>query len=311
MSPDSPAQSPSLDDGTENPSSPSFLQRVREAMPPVSILLLTAIFIFAGWFTLFGPVNVLAWRGGTFPHTEGDRPHYQQALKDIARYQYEEQPSPEIYFGQACGADSEEIRKAIPKVGANPDSDADPEENAEFAAAAADRVAGITGDSATGGNDRAGESAEGLNPKLDAFGNEVDCSGSWTAPFLSFLLASAGVPLYEASDSTQAGSTASSASANPWLVTDVEQLMQAYQDHDAFMTDEEFSPQVGDIIFYRYPAGLGVHANMVVGVQGDWVTIGGDELGKVGLASMTVRNRGGIVGYGATGLFENSPLQAK
>lgn len=307
MTPDSPAQSPSLDDGTENASSRGLLQRVREVIPPASILLLTAIFIFAGWFTFFGPVNVLAWRGGTFPHTEADRPHYQQALKDISRYQYEEQPSPEIYFGQACGADPEEIRKAIPKVGANPDSDADPEENAEFAAAAADRVAGIESESATDGNDR----ADGLNPKLDAFGNEVDCSGSWTAPFLSFLLASAGLPLYEAADSSEPDSAASAESANPWLVTDVEQLMQTYQDHDAFMTDADFSPQVGDIIFYRYPAGLGVHANMVVAVQGDWVTIGGDELGKVGLASMTLRNRGGIVGYGATGLFENAPLQAE
>ena len=292
----SESSSPSLDDGQENASSPSMLQRVRAAIPPVSILVLTAVFLFAGWFTLFGPINVLAWRGGTFPRTEADRPYYQQALKDVARYQYEEQPSPEVYFGLACGATDDDIRSVIPKVGEHPNSDADPTADADAVAAAA---ATRPGSAPTAANE-----TSKLNPNLDAFGNTVDCSGSWTAPFLSFLLASAGVPVFDTPEDSAA------AAENPWLVTDVEQLMDAYKAHDAFVTDKDFSPQVGDIIFYRYPAGLGVHANMVVAVQGDWVTIGGDELGKVGLASMTLRNRGGIVGYGATGYFEQAPLDA-
>ncbi|WP_246819381.1 MULTISPECIES: hypothetical protein [unclassified Corynebacterium] len=317
----SESSSPSLDDGQENASSPSMLQRVRAAIPPVSILVLTAVFLFAGWFTLFGPINVLAWRGGTFPRTEADRPYYQQALKDVARYQYEEQPSPEVYFGLACGATDDDIRSVIPKVGEHPNSDADPTADADAVAAAA---ATRPGSAPTAANQTAK-----LNPNLDAFGNTVDCSGSWTAPFLSFLLASAGVPVFDTPEDSAANSatdnnnaeqyntaqnrTAQNSTAtteNPWLVTDVEQLMDAYKAHDAFVTDKDFSPQVGDIIFYRYPASLGVHANMVVAVQGDWVTIGGDELGKVGLASMTLRNRGGIVGYGATGYFEQAPLDA-
>lgn len=319
--PRSESSSPSLDDGQENASSSSMLQRVRATIPPVSILVLTAVFLFAGWFTLFGPINVLAWRGGTFPRTEADRPYYQQALKDVARYQYEEQPSPEVYFGLACGATDADIRSVIPKVGEHPNSDADPtaDEDAVVAAAA----------TRPGSAPAATNQTSKLNPNLDAFGDTVDCSGSWTAPFLSFLLASAGVPVFDTPENSAANSAtdnnsteqyntaqnrteqnSTAATQNPWLVTDVEQLMDAYKAHDAFVTDKDFSPQVGDIIFYRYPAGLGVHANMVVAVQGDWVTIGGDELGKVGLASMTLRNRGGIVGYGATGYFEQAPLDA-
>lgn len=315
----SESSSPSLDDGPETTSSPSLLQRVRAATPPASILALTAVFLFAGWFTLFGPINVLAWRGGTFPRTEPDRPYYQQALKDVARYQYEEQPSPEVYFGLACGATDDDIRGVIPEVGKHPDSYADPTADEGAAATAAETRPGSAHKAANqaSATDRASAAKQtsestpnldaNLDPNLDAFGNTVDCSGSWTAPFLSFLLASAGVPVYDAAEGPK---DTASATANPWLVTDVEQLMDAYKAHDAFVTDKEFSPQVGDIIFYRYPAGLGMHANMVVAVQGDWVTIGGDELGKVGLASMTLRNRGGIVGYGATGYFEQAPLEA-
>ena len=313
----SESSSPSLDDGHETASSQSILRRVRAAIPPASILALTAVFLFAGWFTLFGPINVLAWRGGTFPRTEADRPYYQQALKDIARYQYDEQPSSEVYFGLACGATADEIGGVIPKVGNHPDSDADP---------AADEAAAATATATRPGSVRTtagANQAAKLDSNLDAFGSSVDCSGSWTAPFLSFLLASAGVPVYDVpenskdtapggdeNNNTSGDDSSAAATANPWLVTDVEQLMAAYKERGAFVTDEDFSPQVGDIIFYRYPAGLGVHANMVVAVQGDWVTIGGDELGKVGLASMTLRNRGGIVGYGATGYFEHAPLEA-
>lgn len=316
----SESSSPSLDDGQENASSPSMLQRVRAAIPPVSILVLTEVFLFAGLFTLFGPINVLAWRGGTFPRTEADRPYYQQALKDVARYQYEEQPSHEVYFGLACGATDDDIRRVIPKVGEHPNSDAEPNADEDAAAAAT---------TMPGSAPAAANKTSKLNPNLDAFGDTVDCSGSWTAPFLSFLLASAGVPVFDTPENSAANSAtdnnsteqyntaqkrteqnSTAATENPWLVTDVEQLMDAYKAHDAFVTDKDFSPQVGDIIFYRYPAGLGVHANMVVAVQGDWVTIGGDELGKVGLASMILRNRGGIVGYGATGYFEQAPLDA-
>ncbi len=298
-----------LNDGQETATSPSTLQRVRAAIPPASILVLTAIFLFAGWFTLFGPINVLAWRGGTFPSTEADRPYYQQALKDVARYQYDEQPSPDVYFGLACGATEDDIRSVIPKVGDHPDSNADPTADEDAVAAAA---ATRPGSASTAANQTSNR-----DPNLDAFGNTVDCSGSWTAPFLSFLLASAGVPVFDVPEDSTTNRTAdtngtdkTTSTANPWLVTDVEQLMDAYKAHDAFVTDTDFSPQVGDIIFYRYPAGLGMHANMVVAVKGDWVTIGGDELGKVGLASMTLRNRGGIVGYGATGYFEHAPLEA-
>lgn len=325
----SESSSPSLDDSPETAPSPSLLQRVRAAIPPASILALTALFLFAGWFTLFGPINVLAWRGGTFPRTEPDRPYYQQALKDVARYQYEEQPSPEVYFGLACGATDDDIRGVIPEVGKHPDSYADPTADEGAAATAATTRPGSARMAAnqTSAAHQTSESTPNLDSNLDAFGNTVDCSGSWTAPFLSFLLASAGVPVYDAAegpkDAEEAAATSdkrnadknsekntASATANPWLVTDVEQLMDAYKAHDAFVTDKDFSPQVGDIIFYRYPAGLGMHANMVVAVRGDWVTVGGDELGNVGLASMTLRNRGGIVGYGATGYFEQAPLEA-
>lgn len=321
----------------------------------MSVLLLTALFIFAGWFTLYGPINILAWRGGTFPPTEPDRPFYQQAIKDVARYQYDEQPNPNVYFGLACGASLDDLNAVLPRVGSHHDSDANSEADPGAVAAAAAYRPGANMSRAAAGV--GGGDASDLDTSLDALSHEVDCSGAWTAPFLSFLLASAGVPLYgdpalagvgepagprpggpvpgaNSGAGPSAGTSSSNGAANagaggtntgvgkradsdgapttanPWLVTDVDQLMQAFKDHGAFMTDPDFSPQVGDIIFYKYPAGLGVHANMVVAVRDEWVTIGGDELGKVGLASMTLRNRGGIIGYGATGLFEYAPLVA-
>ena len=62
---------------------------------------------------------------------------------------------------------------------------------------------------------------------------------------------------------------------------------------------------MGDLVFYDYPWPFGHHVNMVVAVHGDVVTVGGDELGGVGLASMNLRNRGGIMGWGATGRLED------
>lgn len=339
MTPASPAQQPhhARSEASSPPAppapTPSGLQRLRAATPPVSVILLAAAFVFAGWFTLFGPIGILAWRGGTFPPTEPDRPYYQQALKDVARYQYQEQPSPSIYFGLACGASRDDLRAAIPQVGSHPDSDANPDADPVAAAAAAASMPGA--EVAAGVRNSRTEAktaaARGdLDPRLDAFGHEVDCSQSWTAPFLSFLLASAGVPLYadpafgSATDTDTFSSTkgasehprendtddGSPTTANAWLVTDVNQLIQAFKDRNAYVTDPSFSPQVGDVVFYKHPAGQGIHANMVVAVTGDWVTIGGDEHGRVGLASMTLRNRGGVIGYGATGLFEHAPLPA-
>nr|WP_240393986.1 hypothetical protein [Corynebacterium lactis] len=251
-------------------------------------------------------MNLLAWRGGEFPPTEADRPLYQQALKDIARFQYENQPTRSVYFGTACGASEDDLLRAVPPLPADDALDEPrPVHGPEFLPPQNSPINGP--EQGPGAGERSGQpGANGedaqLNPRLDAFGAEVDCEGNWDAAFLSFTLAAAGVPLYmpDADHET--------ASENFWLVTGVEQLMQAYRDRGAFFDNPDFSPQVGDIIFYRYPGGLGVHANMIVAVTQDWITVGGDEFGKVGLASMTLRKRGGIVGYGATGYFENAPL---
>lgn len=260
----------SLPDGQSNPDEPTetmelgWFARLRKNIPPASILLLATVLVVAGAITMWGPVNLLAWRGGTFPDTEPDRPLYQANIKDLAREQYQQQPDHSLYFGTACGATDEDLLLALPAGFSTPF-----EQNVDTPA-----------------------------DSLDAFGQEVDCKGSWDAAFVSWLLAYSGVPLYEFGEPGE----------NTWLVATTEQLVDAYKEHDAYIEDDQFSPQVGDIIFYNYPGPFGMHANMVVAVQGDWVTVGGDEPEGVGLAVMQLRKRGGIVGYGATGKLEGSPL---
>lgn len=272
----------------------SMARKLRDVLPPVSIVLLTILFIFAGWFNLYGPVNLLAWRGGEFPETEKDRPFYQQDLKDITRFQYENQPDHAVYFGAACGASEDDILRVIPPLPADAQIDEPrPPHGPEFIP----NKKGLGNDS--GKKDATNEE---FNSHLDAFGDKVDCGGRWDAAFISFAMAASGIHFYQPEPGRDIESE------NFWLVTDVEQLMQVYRDRGAFFANPDFSPQVGDVIFYHYPGGLGVHANMIVAVTEDWITVGGDEFGKVGLASMTLRNRGGIVGYGASGYFEGAPL---
>lgn len=203
----------------------------RFRVPPWPILLLAFVFAFGAAFTLWGPVNLLAWRGGDFPETPEDRPAYQQRLVDLAREQYEAQPGPRRYTP-------------------------DPE-------------------------------------------------GPWDAAFVSWLFNEAGLPVrYPHADDPEA-----------WRVDDVLELRDVLADRGAYIPVEEepdLMPQIGDLIFYDYPGPLGHHVNMVVAVYDDVITVGGDELGGVGLASMNLRNRGGIMGWGATGRLEDplAPTEA-
>lgn len=273
-------------------------RRLVAAIPPWPILLLSAFFVIAATFTLAGPVNILAWRGGTFPPTQTDRPAYQQNLKNVTRVLYETQPDPAVYFGQACGGADAALTEALPEL--------------LFDDTLPYPSGPVLGPVAPGDADSTAVPPKALD--RDAFGDTVACDGRWNAAFISYSLATSGLPLFgDAAEPSVVPDavvveTAAEVSANPWLVTDVNQLWDVYQQRGALFTNEDFSPQVGDIIFYRYPGNLGVHANMVVAVGNEWVTIGGDELGRVGLASMGLRHRSGIMGYGATGYFAEEPL---
>lgn len=212
---------------------------------PWPILLLAFVFVFGAAITLWGPVNLLAWRGGTFPAPDPERPVYQQKIVEITRVQHEDQPDGSRYF--------------------------------------------------TRGDAGAGPSESGIPPKDGA---APDPDGPWDAAFVSWVLSEAGLPVRAEKP------------GNPdaWLVADTLELAGAMADRGAYIdaeADPEFSPQVGDLVFYDYPWPFGYHVNMIVAVHGDVVTVGGDELGGVGLASMNLRNRGGIMGWGATGRLED------
>lgn len=136
---------------------------------------------------------------------------------------------------------------------------------------------------------------DGADPLLDDA--SPDPEGPWDAAFVSWVLNEADLPVR--------GERPGKPDA--WLIADTLELARAMADRGAYVSAEdapEFSPQIGDLIFYDYPGPFGHHVNMVVAVHGDVVTIGGDELGNVGLASMNLRNRGGIMGWGATGRLE-------
>lgn len=223
----------------------------RFRLAPWPILLLGFIFAFGAAMTLWGPVNLLAWRGGTFPETDPERPEYQRDIVDVTRLQYEEQPDPDRFFSPGPDGPLPDQTRIGPA-----DGSADPD----------------------------------FIP---------DASGPWDAAFVSWVLNEVGLPIREP--------RADDPSA--WLVRDTFDLADAYAARGAYIPAEaepEFVPQIGDVIFYDYPWPFGEHVNMVVGVRGGEVhTVGGNELGRVGFARMGMRNRGGILGYGATGRLED------
>lgn len=224
----------------------------RFSLAPWPILLLAFVFVFGAAMTLWGPVNLLAWRGGAFPDPDPERPIYQQKIMEIARVQHEDQPGGARYFTRG-------------------DVEAGPSE------------------STIGPKD-------GADPLLDDA--SPDPEGPWDAAFVSWVLNEADLPVR--------GERPGEPDA--WLIADTLELARAMADRGAYVSAEdapEFSPQIGDLIFYDYPGPFGHHVNMVVAVHGDVVTVGGDELGKVGLTSMNLRNRGGIMGWGATGRLED------
>lgn len=218
---------------------------------PWPILLLGFIFAFGAAMTLWGPVNLLAWRGGTFPETDPERPHYQRDIMDVTRVQYEQQPSPDRFFSPGDSGLAPDHSRIGP---------ADGSEDPDFI---------------------------------------PDASGPWDAAFVSWVLNEVGLPVREP--------RADDPSA--WLVRDTLELADAFAARGTYIPAEaepDYVPQIGDVIFYDYPWPFGEHVNIVVGVIGREVrTVGGDELGKVGYARMGLRNRGGILGYGATGRLED------
>ena len=57
----------------------------RFRLAPWPILLLSFVFVFGAAMSAWGPVNVLAWRGGEFPDVDPERPTYQQRIAEIGR----------------------------------------------------------------------------------------------------------------------------------------------------------------------------------------------------------------------------------
>ncbi|WP_295624299.1 CHAP domain-containing protein [uncultured Corynebacterium sp.] len=217
--------------------------------PPWPIVLLALVFVFGAAMTLWGPVNLMAWRGGDVPPSNSDRPVHEQKILEVIRVQHEDQPGGRRYFTRG-------------------DAEHDPSEGAIAP-------------------------KNGTDDPLDDAGRDAD--GPWDAAFVSWVLNEAGIPVRpEAPGKTDA-----------WLVTGTPELADAMAARGAYVSaedDPEFRPQVGDLIFYDYPGPFGYHVNIVIGGNGDNIlTAGGDELGRVGIASMDLRNRGGIMGWGTTG----------
>lgn len=142
---------------------------------------------------------------------------------------------------------------------------------------------------------------DGDSPAPDVVKKEFpyDCDGKWDAAFVSWVMNEVGMPLAEPTPEDPYA----------WLEPDVDRMIERFRANDAFHEEPDFMPQIGDIVFYDDPWPLGKHVNFVVDVRGDLVTVGGDEVGGVGVATMKLAHRGGILGFGATGKFER-PAEA-
>jgi hypothetical protein len=106
----------------------------------------------------------------------------------------------------------------------------------------------------------------------------------WCANFVSWVMKQVGAPL----ENPNSGS---------WRIPGVYTLQEYYQSTERF-EPPDFRPRPGDVVLWGEHSPMGLHANVVVAVDGPTlVTVGGNE-GGIRVHTATVGPDTGLLGYG-------------
>lgn len=110
---------------------------------------------------------------------------------------------------------------------------------------------------------------------------------AWCADFVSWIYKEAGLQF----NNPNSGS---------WRIPGTITLRDYYESLGRFRAKEEYSPKVGDLMFYDNPSAFGQHVNIVVKTndEGSVTTVGGNEPGGIRVLTHERHNELGFLGYG-------------
>jgi CHAP domain len=129
---------------------------------------------------------------------------------------------------------------------------------------------------------------DGLHAQFDAQSpGETYAEGStepWCADFVSWVMNQAGTPL----ENPNSGS---------WRIPGVYTMQQYYQSVGRF-EPPGFQPRPGDVVLWGEHSPMGLHANVVVAVDGTTLTTVGGNEGGIRVRTTYVGPDTGLLGYG-------------
>ncbi|WP_448852841.1 hypothetical protein [Corynebacterium sp. 335C] len=273
----------------------------RRTRRPWGLIALAAVFALSALTVLFAPVRWLAFPAA-MPGIDPNAPEHQRAIVAIVAAQVDDDP-----VGDFPGV-------GVGDTGQDPGGDAAaPDEvPADDPAAGPNGADGGDSTGAAGtGNGPGGrvdaEDAAPEEPPVDPDGAERagedarrgDADPDESAVFASWVLAEAGLPVR--GDGTSSGA--------PWSTTSVAELESALRDRGAFTSDDDYMPEVGDIVLFDGPGPVGPDARVVVGVFDRDITVAGFRDGEVSVDAMGLRGRSGILGFGRTAELERQRME--
>jgi hypothetical protein len=129
---------------------------------------------------------------------------------------------------------------------------------------------------------------DGLHTQFDAQSpGETYAEGSaepWCADFVSWVMKQAGTPL-------------ENANSGSWRIPGVYTMQEYYQSVGRF-EPPGFQPRPGDVVLWGEHSPMGLHANVVVAVEGSAVTTVGGNEGGIRVRTTDVGPDIGLLGYG-------------